>query len=168
MVFPWGKFHTIPGGQDGAGTQGRMKCPSFLQIKTFIASFRVNPKSELHSQCQSRKLQLLWADALFMLGNLMQHLPLESSASSTVDLSLIQELWGAGRSLSFHISHLTKCKVLMQHCGDGWQTAEGTGAECLGTAWNSVLYGKCRSASLNPPTLSLRLRDRAATWTGGW
>lgn len=131
--FPGGKFHTIFGDQDGAGTQGRMKSPFFLQIKTFIASVMVHPKPELHSQCHSQELQLPWDGASSTRGSLMQCLSLESSVSSSRDSSLIQELWRAGRNHSFHLSHLTKCKgfaCMIQHCRAGSQRAEGTGGEC--------------------------------------
>lgn len=86
--FPGGKFHTIFGAQDGADTWGRMKSPCFLQIKTFIASFMVHPKPELPSHAMAES----WDDASSTTGSLMQHLPLESSVSSSRDLSLIQEL----------------------------------------------------------------------------
>lgn len=96
--FPGGKFHTVFGAQGGADTQGRMKSPCSLQVKTFIVSLMVHPKPELPSQCHSWELQLPRADASSTLGSLMQHLPLESSVSSTRDLSLTQDFEGQGEA----------------------------------------------------------------------
>lgn len=143
-----GKSHTISGGQDGADSQGRMKSPGFLQIKTFMASLMVHPKAELHSQCHGWELQLPWADAWPTQGSLMQHLPLESSVSSTRDLSLqgrkkpllplepSDKMWSfCLRDAALPWGWVTKGRCRVHH-----------------TAWNSVLHGKCRRASLNPPT----------------
>lgn len=164
--FPGEKFHTIFGGQDGADTQGRMKSPRFLQTKTFVASLMVHPKPEVHSQCHRAAAAL--ADASSTRGSLMQPLPLESSVSSSRDLSWIQELWRAGRSHSFHLSHLTKWKgfaCMIQHCRAGSQKGRRHWRRELCTAWSSVLYGKCSSAPLNPLTPSLRLRQSChLTW----
>lgn len=146
MVFPSGESHTISGGQDGADRQGRMKSPCFLQIKIFIASLMVHPKPELHSQCPSQELRLPWAEALPTQGSLLQHLPLESSVSSTRDLSLqgrkkpLLPLEPPDKMWSF---------CLRDAALRSWATRGRW--RVLHTAWNSVLHGKCRSASLNSP-----------------
>lgn len=164
--FPRGKFHTILGAQEemlkeGAVIQGRMKTSCFWQIKSFISPHMAHPVPWLRAAaglgcCIAHAG---WFTAMFAFGDL--------SISITRDLSLkAGALKGRKRPLlpcepsgyiqSFCLCDTRRWSWITKGIRHWWR------ALCL--AWKTVLHRKCRIASFNPLTLSLRVSDTVAIW----